>query len=79
MTLLIKDGGYAFLIRSDLMFSMSLWTEFQLLQILNELYIRHFIKTVLYENDVKLLKFKSCTDRFVICLKCEILIVDTWN
>ena len=36
MTLSIKNGEYAFLIRLDLMFSMSLWTEFQLLQILND-------------------------------------------
>ena len=57
MTLLIKNGGYAFLIRLDLMFSMSLWKEFQLLQILNDLSIRHLIKLSLYENDVKLLKF----------------------
>ena len=40
MILSIKNGGYAFLIRLDLMFSMSLWKEFQLLQILNELSIR---------------------------------------
>ena len=36
MTLSIKNGGYAFLIRLDLMLSMSLWKEFQLLQILND-------------------------------------------
>ena len=59
MTLLIKNGGYVFLIRLDLMFSMSLWNEFQLLQILNDLSIRHLIKLILYENDVKLLKFKK--------------------
>ena len=59
MTLSIKNGGYAFLIRLDLMFSMSLWKEFQLLQILNDLSIRHLIKLILYENDVKLLKFKG--------------------
>ena len=58
MTLLIKNGGYEFLIRLDLMFPMSLWKEFQLLQILNDLSIRHLIKLILYENDVKLLKFK---------------------
>ena len=58
MTLLIKNGGYSFLMRLDLMFSMSLWKEFQLLQILNDLPIRHLIKLVLYENDVKLLKSK---------------------
>ena len=31
MTLSITKGGYAFLIRSNLMISMSLWKEFQLL------------------------------------------------
>ena len=58
MILSIKNGGYAFLIRLDLMFSMSIRKEFQLLQILSDLSIRHLIKLVLYENDVKLLKFK---------------------
>ena len=48
--------GYASLIRLNLMFSMSLWMEFQLLQILNNPSIRHFIKLILYENEV--LKFK---------------------
>ena len=43
MTLSIKNGGYAFLIKLDLMFSMSLWKEFQLLQILNDLSIRHMV------------------------------------
>ena len=41
MTLSINNGGYAFLIRSDLMFSTSLWKEFQLLQILIDLSIKH--------------------------------------
>ena len=58
MTLLIKNGGYAFLIRLDLMFSMSLWKEFQLLQILNDLSIKHLITMILYQNYVKLAKFK---------------------
>ena len=58
MTLSIKNGGYAFLIRLELMFSMSLWEEFQLLQILNNLSIRHLIKLISYENDVKHLEFK---------------------
>ena len=58
MTLLIKNGEYAFLIRLDLMLSISLWKEFQLLQILNDLSTKHLIKLILYENDVKLLKFK---------------------
>ena len=58
MTLSIKNDGYAFLIKLDLMFSMSLWKEFQLLQILNNLSIRQLIKLILYENDVQLLKSK---------------------
>ena len=58
MNLSVKNEGHAFLIRLDLVFSMSLWKEFQLLQILNDLSIRHLIKLILYENDLKLLKFK---------------------
>ena len=58
MTLSIKNDRYWFLIRLDLIFSMSLWKEFQLLQILNDLSIRHLIKLILYENDLKLLRFK---------------------
>ena len=33
--------------------------EFQLLQILNDLFIKHLIKLILHENEVKLLKFTS--------------------
>ena len=58
MTLSIKKDAYTFLIRLDLMFSVSLWKEFQLLEILNDLSVRHFIKLIWYENEVKLLKFK---------------------
>ena len=58
MTLSTKNGGYAFLMRLDLMFSMSLWKKFQLLKIINDLSIRHWIKLILYENDVKLSRFK---------------------
>ena len=58
MTLSIKNDGKAFLIRLDLMFSTLLSKEFQLLQNLNDLSIKHLIKLILYENDVKLLKFK---------------------
>ena len=54
MTLSIKNDGYPFLTRLDLIFSMSLWKELQLLQILNDLSIRHLIRLILYENDVKL-------------------------
>ena len=80
MTLLIKNGGYAFLIRLDLMFSMPLWKEFQLLQISNDLSVRHLIKLILYENDLKLLKFKWSPHR-LICDMLEVwdLIIDTWN
>ena len=41
MTLSIKNGGYAVLIRLDLMFSMLLWKVFQLLKIFIDLSIRH--------------------------------------
>ena len=58
MTLSIKNGRYALLIRLDLMLSMSLWEKSQLLQLLNDLFTKHLIKLLLYENDVKLLKFK---------------------
>ena len=47
MTLSIKNGEYAFLIRLDLMVTVSLSKEFQLLQILNDLSIRHLIKLIL--------------------------------
>ena len=58
MTLSIKNGGYALLIKLDyLMFSMSLGKELKLLQILNDLAINYLIKLILYENDVKHLKF----------------------
>ena len=51
MTLSVKDGGYVFLRRLNLMFSMSLWKENHLLQILNDLSIKHLINPVVYEND----------------------------
>ena len=58
MTLLIKNDGYSFLVRLDLMFSMLLLKEFQLSEILSDLSIKRLIKLILYENDVKLFKFK---------------------
>ena len=58
MTLSIKNGRYAFLIRLDLMFYMSIRKEFQFLQILSDLSIKYLIKLILYENDVELLKFR---------------------
>ena len=48
MTLSIRNGGYVFLIRLDLMFYMWLWKAFQLLQ----------IKLILYDNNVKYLQFR---------------------
>ena len=54
MTLSIRNHAYVILIWLDLMFPMLLWKEFQLLKILNDLSIRHLIKLILYENDVKL-------------------------
>ena len=65
MILSIKNGGYAFSVRLDLMFSMSSWKEFQLLQILNDLSIRHLIKLILHENDVQLLKIKRSLYRSI--------------
>ena len=59
MTLLITNGVYAFLIRLDLMLSMYLWKEFQLLQILNDVSTKHLLKLILYENDEKLLNLKG--------------------
>ena len=40
----------------DLMFAMPLWKEFQLLKVLNDLSIKHLIKLILYENNVKPLR-----------------------
>ena len=65
-TLSIKNGTYAFLIRLDLMLSMSLGKELCLLQILNKLSLKHLIKLILYENDAKLLKFKKRLVIFVL-------------
>ena len=56
MTLSIKNGAYAFLIRLDLM--LSIMKRVPIIKNLNVLSIKHLIKLILYENDVKLLKFK---------------------
>ena len=80
MTLSIKNDGYAFLIRLDVILSMWLWKEFQLLQILNDISIKHLMKLIVNENDVKLKIWeKSCIGQFLICSKHEVLIIDTWN
>ena len=51
MTLSIKNGRSIFLIRLDLMLSVS-WKELDQLN----LSIKHWIKLILYENDLELLK-----------------------
>ena len=43
MTLLIKKDGYTFFIKFDLILSTSLWKDFQVLQILNDLSVKHLI------------------------------------
>ena len=53
MTLSIKNGRSIFLIRLDLMLSVS-WKELNQLN----LSIKHWIKLILYENDIELLKLK---------------------
>ena len=58
MTLLITNGGYVFLIRLDLIFFMSLWKEFKSFQTLKDFLNKNLIELILYEKDVKLLKFK---------------------
>ena len=54
MTLSIKNGGYTFLVRLDLIFPMSLWREFQWLQVLNDLSMKHLINIISNENKGKL-------------------------
>ena len=69
MTLSTKKSGYAFLIRLDLMFPMSLWKEFQLLHILNDLSIKNSIELVWYKNDVKIAekyRYRSICNMFKV-------------
>ena len=49
MTLSINNGGYTFLISP-----MSLWREFQWLQVLNDLSMKHLINIISNENKRKL-------------------------
>ena len=53
-----KSPALLGLIRLDLMLSMSLCKEFQLLNILNDLSIKNLIRLILYENDAKHLEIK---------------------
>ena len=71
MILSIKHGGYAFLIRLDLVFSVSLWKEFQLLEILNDQIAR--FEDLIWRWCRTLKTQKLLYDRSVICLKFEIL------
>ena len=74
MILSIKNGGYAFLIRLDLMFSMSLWKEVQLLQILNDLSIRHLIDVECWNlHDGTFLMFLSSWKKWT--LKISLLVM----
>ena len=54
MTLSIKNGGYTFLISP-----MSLWREFQWLQVLNDLSMKHLIKLISFENKGKLANLRE--------------------
>ena len=49
MTLSINNGGYTFLISP-----MSLWREFQWLEVLNDLSMKHLINIISNENKGKL-------------------------
>ena len=62
MTLSIKNVGYTFLIGLDLMFSLSLVKEFELLQILNNLSIKYLIRLIIYDSDLKLLRNSQVQD-----------------
>ena len=57
MTSSIKIGGYPFLKRMDLIFAMWLWKQFKLLQILKDLFIKHLVHLIWYENVITLVKF----------------------
>ena len=61
--------------KMDLIFSMSLWKEFRLLQILNDLSIKHLIKRC----NILQIQEKFRIDWFVICLKWETFFIDTWS
>ena len=78
MTLSINNGQYAFLIRLDSMFSITLWKELKLLKILNDLSIRHLITLIFYENDVKFLKFKREVLYRSVCDMSEVWDFDYW-
>ena len=67
MILSIKNGGYAFLIRLGLMFSMSLWQEFQLSQMFYELQNPSFKKCCnFYPNNFKFCVFNNTSHIFTI-------------
>ena len=52
--------------RLDLMFSMLLWMDFQLLQTVKAVSIKHLIKLILYENDIKLWEFSRSPDLWYV-------------
>ena len=70
------------LVRLDLIFSISLWKEFRLSQILNDLSIKHLIELIFYKNDVKLLNFRevpyqSICDFFEVWDSFQVSIIKT--
>ena len=58
MTLPSKNSGYACLVRLDIMFSLWIWREFHLLQILKDLPMKRLIKLIFYGNDIKLINLR---------------------
>ena len=44
---------------------MSLWKEFQLLKILNDLSVKHLLNLILNENNVKLWKLRKVMYRLI--------------
>ena len=75
MTLLIKNGEYAFLIKNVIMKGVPVITNFK------RSFYQTFNQTNLLWNWCKTFKLyeKSGVGWFVIFLKCDILIIDTWN
>ena len=52
---------------------MSLWKNLQLLKILNDLSVKHLLKLILNENDVKLWKLRKVMYRLI----CDMF--DVWD
>ena len=59
MTFLIKNDGYTFLIRLDLMFFYVIMKGVPIITNFKQRIHQHVIKLMFCENDLKLLKFKG--------------------